>query len=93
MSDQAIEALLEILRPRELAVSAQLRKALEARDRHCRWPGCTRPGSWCEAHHVVPWIRAGATNQANLLLLCPATTCRSTRAAGSSWSTPKVTSR
>jgi HNH endonuclease len=55
---------------RKRVVSAQLRKALEARDRHCRWPGCTRPGSWCEAHHVVPWIKGGATNQANLPLLC-----------------------
>jgi Domain of unknown function (DUF222)/HNH endonuclease len=63
-------SLLVGLGPRKRVVSAQLRKALEARDRHCRWPGCTRPGSWCEAHHVVPWTRGGATNQDNRLLLC-----------------------
>jgi hypothetical protein len=45
-------------------------KALEGRDRHRRWPGCSRPGSWCEAHHVVPWTRGGPTNPNNLLLLC-----------------------
>ncbi|MBJ7612178.1 MAG: DUF222 domain-containing protein [Candidatus Dormibacteraeota bacterium] len=63
-------SLLVELGRRKRVVSPQLRKALESRDRHCRWPGCTRPGSWCEAHHVVPWIRGGATNPDNLLLLC-----------------------
>jgi uncharacterized protein DUF222/HNH endonuclease len=63
-------SLLVELGRRKRVVSPQLRKALESRDRHCRWPGCTRPGSWCEAHHLVPWTRGGATNQANLLLLC-----------------------
>src|SRR6202011_3175751 len=51
-------------------VSPKLRKTLESRDKHCRWPGCTRPASWCEAHHVVSWVRGGATNPSNLLLLC-----------------------
>jgi hypothetical protein len=51
-------------------VSPKLRRALERRDQHCRWPGCTRPGSWCEAHHVIPWMRGGPTNQQNLVLLC-----------------------
>jgi hypothetical protein len=63
-------SLLVELGRRKRVVSPQLRKALESRDRHCRWPGCTRPGSWCEAHHVVPWTRGGVTNQNNLLLLC-----------------------
>ncbi len=40
------------------------------RDHHCRWPGCDRPGHWCEAHHVVPWTKGGATKLANLVLLC-----------------------
>jgi hypothetical protein len=55
---------------RKRVVSPQLRQALEARDRHCRWPGCTRPGSWCEAHHLLPWAAGGTTDPANLLLLC-----------------------
>jgi uncharacterized protein DUF222/HNH endonuclease len=55
---------------RKRVVSAPLRQALEARDRHCRWPGCTRPGSWCEAHHLLHWAAGGRTDPANLLLLC-----------------------
>jgi hypothetical protein len=51
-------------------VSPKLRKALERRDHHCRWPGCTRPATWCEAHHLIPWMRGGWTNRANLVLLC-----------------------
>jgi len=26
------------------------RRALIARDRHCQWPGCERPASWCDGH-------------------------------------------
>lgn len=26
------------------------RRALIARDRHCRWPQCERPASWCDGH-------------------------------------------
>lgn len=46
------------------------RTALELRDRGCAWPGCTRPISWCEAHHVLPWHRGGKTDQNNGVLLC-----------------------
>ena len=35
---------------------APTRRALEARDRHCVFPGCTRPLSWCDGHHLVWWI-------------------------------------
>jgi len=40
------------------------------RDHHCRFPGCDRPSTWCEAHHVTPWEKGGSTDQANLVLLC-----------------------
>ena len=46
------------------------RTALELRDRGCAWPGCQRPNSWCEAHHVIPWHRGGRTDQNNGVLLC-----------------------
>ena len=46
------------------------RLALELRDRGCAWPGCDRPISWCEAHHVVPWSQSGRTDQNNGVLLC-----------------------
>jgi hypothetical protein len=34
---------------------ASTRRALEARDRHCVFPGCTRPPIWCDGHHMVWW--------------------------------------
>ncbi|TME83353.1 MAG: DUF222 domain-containing protein [Chloroflexi bacterium] len=49
---------------------AATRRALEARDRHCVFPGCTRPTVWCDGHHLVWWTRGGATVLPNLALLC-----------------------
>src|SRR5207247_1801870 len=49
---------------------ASTRRALEARDRHCVFPGCTRPTVWCDGHHLVWWTRGGATALPNLALLC-----------------------
>jgi hypothetical protein len=51
-------------------VSEPARRALTARDGHCRWPGCDRPASWSAAHHVVHWIHGGTTDLDNLILLC-----------------------
>jgi hypothetical protein len=51
-------------------VSEPARRALIARDGHCRWPGCDRPASWSAAHHVVHWIHGGTTDLDNLILLC-----------------------
>jgi Domain of unknown function (DUF222)/HNH endonuclease len=51
-------------------VSEPARRALNARDGHCRWPGCERPASWSAAHHVVHWIHGGTTDLDNLVLLC-----------------------
>ena len=30
-----------------------MRKAVIARDGCCRFPGCDRPHTWCDAHHVM----------------------------------------
>src|SRR2546428_2839468 len=49
---------------------APTRRALEARDRHCVFPGCARPLNWCDGHHLVWWTRGGATTLPNLALLC-----------------------
>jgi hypothetical protein len=49
---------------------APTRRALEARDRHCVFPGCTRPVNWCDGHHLVWWTRGGATGLPNLALMC-----------------------
>src|SRR5207248_11347383 len=50
-------------------ISGAARKALAARDGHCRWPVCERPASWCDGHHVVHWIDGGGTDLDNLVLL------------------------
>ncbi|GAA1690970.1 HNH endonuclease signature motif containing protein [Microcella alkalica] len=46
------------------------RIALAARDGGCRFPGCDRPPSWTEAHHIVPWSEGGTTDLAHGVLLC-----------------------
>jgi hypothetical protein len=43
---------------------------LVARDRHCAFPGCTRPPIACDAHHIEHWADDGVTSLANLVLLC-----------------------
>ncbi|WP_167399075.1 HNH endonuclease signature motif containing protein [Arthrobacter pityocampae] len=47
-----------------------LRRALVARDKGCAFPDCSIPASWCEAHHLKPWSRGGATSIDNGVLLC-----------------------
>jgi hypothetical protein len=51
-------------------IPAPLWSALVIRDEHCRFPGCDRPSSWCEGHHVVWFSHDGPTELANLVLLC-----------------------
>ena len=47
------------------------RIGLEVRDGGCRFPGCDRPPSWCEAHHINEWYRhGGRTDLADGMLLC-----------------------
>jgi len=47
------------------------RVGLAVRDGGCVWPGCDRPPSWCEAHHINQWKRDhGNTDIADGVLLC-----------------------
>jgi Domain of unknown function (DUF222)/HNH endonuclease len=46
------------------------RRALNVRDKGCRWPGCDRPASWTAGHHFVHWTKDGPTDLSNLVLLC-----------------------
>jgi hypothetical protein len=62
-------AVIDVGRARRV-VSGPTRRALNARDRTCQWPGCERPPSWCDAHHLVYWTRGGGTDLQNLVLLC-----------------------
>jgi hypothetical protein len=51
--------------------TARQRAALAVRDGGCRFPGCEKPPSWCEAHHVDFWARdRGKTDLENGILLC-----------------------
>ena len=51
-------------------IPAALRRAVVARDRGCAHPGCDRPVSWCEIHHIKPWEAGGDTKLSNLVMLC-----------------------
>jgi len=52
------------------AIRGPRRRALNARDGHCRWPGCERPASWCDGHHIVYRMHGGTDDLDNLVLLC-----------------------
>jgi Domain of unknown function (DUF222)/HNH endonuclease len=61
--------VIDVGRSRRIVTGA-LRKALELRDKHCQWPGCERPGSWCDGHHFHHWIHGGRTDLDNCVLIC-----------------------
>ena len=61
--------VIDVGRSRQVISPAQ-KRALNVRDRGCRWPGCDRPASWTSGHHLVHWIKGGSTDLPNLVLLC-----------------------
>ncbi|TQK29322.1 HNH endonuclease [Arthrobacter sp. SLBN-53] len=63
------EVPLDVGRAEKLFTPA-IRKALAVRDGGCAHPGCGRPVSWCDAHHIQPWSAGGATSVDNGVLLC-----------------------
>ncbi|WP_051192022.1 HNH endonuclease signature motif containing protein [Microbacterium luticocti] len=46
------------------------RLLLQARDEHCRFPGCRRPALKCDVDHTVPYSAGGPTCLCNLEHLC-----------------------
>src|SRR5690606_34002367 len=50
-------------------VTAAIERALWARDKGCRFPGCGRT-RFVDAHHIVHWSTGGETALSNLMLLC-----------------------
>jgi hypothetical protein len=50
-------------------VQPALRRALDARDKHCTFPGCCHD-KWLDAHHIEHWADGGETSLKNTLLLC-----------------------
>ena len=53
---------------RTRTIPPHIRRALEERDRGCRFPGCAC--RFTEAHHVKHWADGGETSLRNTLLLC-----------------------
>jgi len=54
---------------RSRTIPAPIRRAIEARDRGCRFPGCNRR-HYLAGHHIEHWAKGGETSEANLVLLC-----------------------
>ncbi len=54
---------------RTRTISPALRRALQRRDRRCRFPGCENR-LFVDAHHIRHWARGGETRLDNLVLLC-----------------------
>jgi hypothetical protein len=52
-------------------INRRQRRALQHRDRGCRFPGCGA-SRYLHGHHVLPWEHGGPTDIDNLMLLCPA---------------------
>ena len=50
--------------------SPDQRIVLIARDRGCSFPSCTRPATWCQAHHVTDWVDGGPTDIDSLTFGC-----------------------
>jgi hypothetical protein len=65
----ADSAVIDVGRSKRVITSAQS-KALKARDKGCRFPGCDRPATYTSGHHIVHWIKGGSTDLPNLVLLC-----------------------
>ena len=53
---------------RTRTIPPALRRALDHRDRGCRFPGCGLP--FGQGHHIRHWAHGGPTTLSNLALLC-----------------------
>jgi hypothetical protein len=54
---------------RTRSIPSALRRALNSRDRGCRFPGCTHT-RYVDGHHIHHWADGGETKLANLVSLC-----------------------
>jgi hypothetical protein len=67
MRHDADGRLLEV-GARTRTIPPALRRALQSRDRGCRFPGCNV--SFGQGHHIRHWAQGGPTTLSNLALLC-----------------------
>jgi hypothetical protein len=51
------------------SIPPALRRALNSRDRGCRFPGCPNK-HYVDGHHIKHWVHGGETRLSNLALLC-----------------------
>jgi hypothetical protein len=51
------------------SIPPALRRAINARDQGCRFPGCINK-KYVDAHHIHHWADGGETKQSNLVSLC-----------------------
>jgi len=51
------------------AIPPAMRRALRARDKGCRFPGCNNT-HFIDGHHITHWAHGGETGMDNLLQLC-----------------------
>ncbi|MGI9038056.1 MAG: hypothetical protein ACR2GQ_04250, partial [Gemmatimonadota bacterium] len=65
--DPADGSVLDVGRKSRSTPTA-LRRALEVRDRGCRFPGCGL--RYTDSHHIFHWIDGGPTSLKNTVLLC-----------------------
>jgi hypothetical protein len=54
---------------KQRVVPTAIKRALQARDRHCTFPGCHHD-RFVDAHHIQHWVNGGETSLNNLTLLC-----------------------
>jgi hypothetical protein len=66
---KADSMVVDVGRAKRTAQPAQWR-ALKARHKTCAWPGCDRPMSMTEAHHIELWKDGGRTDLGKLVPLC-----------------------
>ena len=65
----ADSAVIDVGRSKRVITPHQS-KALKARDKGCRFPGCDRHATYTSGHHLVHWTKGGPTDLSNLVLLC-----------------------
>ncbi|MET0198849.1 MAG: DUF222 domain-containing protein [Rhodococcus fascians] len=63
------ERPLQLRRAKRLA-SPDQRIVLIAADRGCSFPGCTRPATWSQVHHIEEWAAGGNTDIEDLTFGC-----------------------
>ena len=54
---------------RSRSIPPSMRRALQARDKGCRFPGCTHT-RFVDGHHIKHWADCGDTSLDNLVMLC-----------------------